>query len=116
MPQLKRVACLQEAGIPLMIHAGYPSDANGRDDATMGENIAVCAFLIAAQEYSYVAVGQGWNGPSSFPALPLLKKPLGPPKADARVVDAAAGVYTRQFEHLDLSLNVSAWACDWRWH
>ena len=56
MPQLKRVACLQEAGIPLMIHAGYPSDANGRDDATMGEHIAVCAFLIAAQEYSYVAV------------------------------------------------------------
>ena len=54
---------LQEAGIPLMIHAGYPSDANGRDDATMGENIAVCAFLIAAQEYSYVAVGQGWSGP-----------------------------------------------------
>ena len=37
---------LQEAGIPLMIHAGYPSDANGREDTTMGENIAVCAFLI----------------------------------------------------------------------
>ena len=37
-------------------------------------------------------------------------------QANARVVDAAAGVYTRQFEHLDLSLNVSAWACDWRWH
>ena len=60
--------CLQEAGIPLMIHAGYPSDANGRDDATMGENIAVCAFLIAAQEYSYVAVGQGWSGPTCCPA------------------------------------------------
>ena len=29
---------LQEAGIPLMIHAGYPSDANGRDDATMRRN------------------------------------------------------------------------------
>ena len=39
---------LQEAGIPLMIHAGYPSDANGRDDATMGESPTAAASASAA--------------------------------------------------------------------
>ena len=63
LDQLLSIKAAAADGIPLMIHAGYPSDANGRNDTTGGANIGVCAFLIAAQKYSYVAVGKGWNGP-----------------------------------------------------
>jgi hypothetical protein len=75
----------------------------------------IAAFLIAAQKWSYVGVGNGWNGPSSFPLVDILKKPLGAPKGDAVVIDAKAGVFTREFEHLSLKLNVSAWSAEFTW-
>ena len=61
------------------------------------------------------AVGNGWNGPSSFPLAEIFSRPLGTPKADAVVVDAAAGVFTRSFEHLEVEVNVSAWSAELQW-
>ena len=62
------------------------------------------------------AVGNGWNGPSSFPLAEIFSRPLGAPKADdAVVVDAAAGVFTRSFEHLEVKVDVSAWSAELQW-
>ena len=61
------------------------------------------------------AVGNGWNGPSSFPLAEIFSRPLGAPKADAVAVDAAAGVFTRSFEHLEVKVNVSAWSAELQW-
>ena len=61
------------------------------------------------------AVGNGWNGPSSFPLAEIFSRPLGAPKADAVVIDAAAGVFTRSFEHLEVKVNVSAWSAELQW-
>ena len=74
------------------------------------DEFQVACFLIAAQKWSYVvrlpsplcptyrirpiadglrcavsqAVGNGWNGPSSFPLAEIFSRPLGAPKADFR--------------------------------
>ena len=77
--------------------------------------VQVACFLIAAQRWSYVAVGNGWDGPSSFPLASIFSRRLGAPKADAVVVDAAAGVFTRSFEHLYLHVNVSSWSAQYTW-
>ena len=61
------------------------------------------------------AVGNGWNGPSSFPLAEIFSRPLGAPNADAVVADAAAGVFTRSFEHLEVKVNVSAWSAELQW-
>ena len=94
-------------GIPLMIHTDEV------DGQAVGVQLA--AFLIAAQKWSYVAVGNGWNGPGSFPLVDLLQKPLGAPKGDAVVIDAASGVFTREFDRLSLKLNVTAWSAEFKW-
>jgi hypothetical protein len=109
-------------GIPLMIHIDQdppplPSfrpkltratPSTGTDGA-----LGLAAFLIAAQPYSYVAQGQGWNGPSSFP---LARRRLGAPKSNATAHDRARGVFSRSFECVDVVLNISAWssALDWK--
>jgi hypothetical protein len=78
-------------------------------------DVQMAAFLVAAQKWSYVAVGNGWNGPSSFPLVDALKRPLGAPLGDAVAVDEVAGVFTREFEHLKLRLNLPAWTADFNW-
>ena len=55
-------------------------------------------------------MGKGWAGvETSFPWFNGYDLPLGPPEGAMRVVDAAAGVFTRRFAHLDVFVNVSAW-------
>ena len=96
-----------ELGIPLMVHTELVNNSAGP--------VQPGAFLIAAQQWSYVAVGNGWNGPTSFPLVPEYSKRLGAPQGNATVVDADKGVFMRSFEHLELHLNISAWKASFIW-
>lgn len=108
LDQLLSVKRHAELGVPLMIHIdGAPALSAGVED-----NVPLAAFLVAAQKWSYVATGEGWDGPSSFP---VDRRRLGAPKGDAAAVDAARGVFTRAFDCADVSLNVSAWRGVLRW-
>ena len=95
-------------GVPLMVHIELGSDGDA-DAFQLG------CFLIAAQRWSYVGAGSGWSGPSSFPLVKAYTRKLGAPKADAVVVDAALGVFTRSFDSLDLRVNVSASSALFSW-
>eukprot|EP00937_MAST-01D_sp_MAST-1D-sp2_P005481 g5481.t1 len=106
-------------GVPLMVHI-EPSGASGADSAggatgVTANRVQLAAFLIAAQRWSYVAVGNGWDGPSSFPLVPEYNRPLGAPIGNATVIDAARGVFARSFEHCEVWLNVSAWQATLEW-
>lgn len=108
LDQLLSIKEHAELGVPLMIHTDQGPDGQAID-------VQIAAFLVAAQKWSYVAVGNGWNGPSSFPLVDALKRPLGAPLGDAVAVDEVAGVFTREFEHLKLRLNLTAWTADFNW-
>jgi len=65
-------------------------------------------FLIGAQPDSYFQYGWGWRldtGP--LVKYPEFKKPLGKPKGDYRRPDPAGWIFTREFEHASVWLDLS---------
>ena len=67
--------------------------------------------FVWCEKYSYVAMGKGWAGVhASFPWFDAYDVPLGAPLGPMTVVDAELGVFTRDFEHARVRVNVSAWS------
>ena len=113
-----RAACCLDQLAALMDHAdrGVPTMVTIAIDPTTGDASALGlgAFLIGAQKWSYVAVGRGWNGPSSFPVVRAYGRKLGAPKGHA--VEVEKGVFRRSFQFLDVVVNVTAGVSEFRWH
>jgi len=67
----------------------------------------LAAFLVGVQEYSYFQYGWGWNLHSG-PLVdhPEFSKPLGKPKGEARRVDPGGWVFRREFEHVDVEVDL----------
>jgi len=67
----------------------------------------LAAFLIGAREYSYFQYGWGWNiwtGP--LVDHPELDKPLGKPLGDYTRVDPEGWIFTREFEHAKVTVDL----------
>ena len=66
----------------------------------------LAVFLICAEKYSYVRIHEGYSaneGDGWMRWFPEYDRPLGPPKGPA---SRKGHVYTRQFEHVDVWLNI----------
>ena len=97
-------ASFARAGVPTMIRAPVADESDPFFDFLRA------AFLVGAERYSYVAMGVGWDGaPKSFPWFEKYSQPLGAPLGQMTVVDGPRGVFSREFEHASVSINVSAW-------
>ena len=97
-------ASFARAGVPTMIRAPVADESDPFFDFLRA------AFLVGAERYSYVAMGVGWDGaPKSFPWFEKYSLPLGAPLGRMTVVDGPRGVFSREFEHASVSINVSAW-------
>ena len=93
----------QAVPVPTMIRAQVEEPGDYFDFLTG-------AFLAVAGQWSYVAMGKGWSGPTtSFPWFEAYDQPLGRPLGPTEVVSRAQGVFRREFEHLRVEVNVSAW-------
>lgn len=70
-------------------------------------NYYLAAFLIGAQEYSYFQYGWGWDiwtGP--LVDYPELDKPLGKPLGEYTRVDPGGWIFTREFEHCSVCVDL----------
>ena len=91
----------QSPPVPTMIRAQV-ADPGAYFDFLLG------AFLAVAGKWSYVAMGVGWSGPqTSFPWYEAYDRPVGKPLGPTAT--PAYGVFEREFEHLRVHVNVSAW-------
>ena len=105
----------------LMSMPSTPHLVHGWGDASNTPEYLLAAFLIVVQPHWYISLS-GWDGAMdrrfnssaagndgqwgehSFPYLELFSRPLGAPRGDA--VKSASRVWTRSFEHVDVTLHV----------
>jgi hypothetical protein len=95
----------QSPPVPTMIRAQVANETDPYFD------FLTAAFLTTASEWSYIAMGVGWNGPTkAFPWFKKYDAPLGAPLGAVSIVSREQGVMRREFEHITVELNVSAWS------
>ena len=95
----------QSPPVPTMIRAQVANETDPYFD------FLTAAFLTTASEWSYVAMGVGWNGPrKAFPWFKKYDTPLGAPLGAVSIISRKQGVLRREFEHITVELNVSAWS------
>lgn len=90
------------------IHPGMT--ANQTCGSRCNATYQLAAYLIAAGHNTYYGYGESWEG--LWPWLPVYDKPLGPPKAKAL---RQGDVFTREFEHLNVTLDVGATTAWLQW-
>ena len=98
-------AAFARSGVPTMIRAQVANESEPYF------TFLQAAFLLGAEQYSYVAMGVGWAGAeTSFPWFSAYSAPLGPPLAPMTTLNPTLGVFSRRFEHVDVFVNVSSWS------
>lgn len=128
----RAIAATQEAArkgkiICLSMGLGSARNAQAIDDSRMKMdalstyeeklNYKLAIFLICAEKYSYFLAHDGYsvNGNDSYVWLktfPEYKRPLGPPKGPAL---KEGHIYTREFEHASVWLDIENEKADIKW-
>ncbi len=76
-------------------------------------DFSLAAYLVAAEKYAYFAYNWGWGDTDGwFEWYPQFEKPLGEPKGKAT---RDGWVYTRQFAHADVTVDLKNETADIRW-
>ena len=94
-------------GIPFLAHMG------GASPAFKDREYCLAAYLIIASEWTYLGVSKSWTA-DSFPWYTEYEKPLGPPLSAARP-GPSEGQWTRQFEHVDVTIDTKAFTANVTW-
>ena len=88
------------------------------ENSEVRERLTYCLaiFLVCAEKHSYFYAHDGYDAVRSktwLTRFPEYDRPLGPPKGPAR---RDGYVYTRQFEHLDVWVDIEAERARLSWH
>jgi hypothetical protein len=84
-------------GHPFLAHFGASANWTVRE-------YSFATYLIVASEWSYYGMSAGW-GTASFPWYPEFDRPLGAPKGPAMSTGSPPSSYSREFEHVSVTLD-----------